>query len=143
MKIKIYTDGACSGNPGNGGWAAIIIDGNTNQTGISGSEKNTTNNRMELMAPIMALKKIEKKSEITIYTDSKYVKDGITEWIKKWKLNNWKSSNRKPVKNKDLWVKLDDSCKKHKVNWKWVKAHAENKFNNLVDGLAVLQTKNR
>ena len=91
MKIKIYTDGACSGNPGKGGWAAIIIDGNTNQTGISGSEKNTTNNRMELMAPIMALKKIEKKSEITIYTDSKYVKDGITEWIKKWKLNNWKS----------------------------------------------------
>ena len=87
------------------------------------------------------LKKIKKKSEITIYTDSKYVKDGITEWIKKWKLNNWKSSNKKPVKNKDLWIKLDNSCQKHKVNWKWVKAHAGNKFNNLVDQLAVSETK--
>ena len=143
MKYKIYTDGACSGNPGRGGWAAIILDDKSNQSNIFGSEKNTTNNRMELIAPIMALNKIKKKSEITIYTDSKYVKDGITDWITKWKINNWKSSNKKPVKNKDLWVKLDDSCKKHKVNWKWVKAHAENKFNNLVDGLAVLQTKNR
>ena len=141
MKIKIYTDGACSGNPGKGGWAAIILDSSTNQTDISGSEKNTTNNRMELMAPIMALNKFKKESEITIYTDSKYVKDGITEWIKKWKLNNWKSSNRKPVKNKDLWVKLDNSCQKHKVNWKWVKAHAGDKYNNLVDELAVSKTK--
>ena len=140
MKLKIYTDGACSGNPGKGGWAAIILDGN-HQSNFSGSEKNTTNNRMELTAPIMALKKIKKKSEITIYTDSKYVKDGITEWIKKWKLNNWKSANKKPVKNKDLWIKLDNSCQKHKVNWKWVKAHAGNKFNNLVDELAVLETK--
>ena len=142
MKYKVYTDGACSGNPGKGGWAAIILD-EKGQSSISGSYNKTTNNRMELMASIMALKKINNKSEIIIYTDSKYVKDGITVWIKKWKLNNWKSANKKPVKNKDLWVKLDDSCKKHKVNWKWVKAHAENKFNNLVDGLAVLQTKNR
>ena len=141
MKIKIYTDGACSGNPGKGGWAAIILDENTVQSSISGSESNTTNNRMELMAPIMALIKIKKKSEITIYTDSKYVKVGITEWIKKWKLNNWKNSNKKPVKNKDLWIKLDNSCKKHKVNWKWVKAHADNKMNNLADELAVLETK--
>ena len=96
---------------------------------------------MELMAPIMALKKIKNKSEIVIYTDSRYVKDGITEWIKKWKLNNWKSSNKKPVKNKDLWVKLDNSCRKHKVYWKWVKAHAGNKYNNLVDVLAVSETK--
>ena len=140
MRFKIYTDGACSGNPGKGGWAAIIIDGK-NQSNISGSESKTTNNRMELMAPIMALKKIKTKSEITIYTDSRYVKDGITEWIKKWKLNNWKSSNKKPVKNKDLWVKLDNSCKKHNVSWKWVKAHAENKYNNLVDELAVSETK--
>ena len=140
MKLKIYTDGACSGNPGKGGWAAIIIDGK-NQSNISGSESKTTNNRMELMAPIMALKKIKTKSEITIFTDSRYVKDGITEWIKKWKLNNWKSSNKKPVKNKDLWVKLDNSCKKHNVSWKWVKAHAENKYNNLVDELAVSETK--
>ena len=140
MKLKIYTDGACSGNPGKGGWAAIILDG-SNQSNISGSENNTTNNRMELMAPIMALKKIKKKSEITIFTDSKYVKDGITDWIKKWKVNNWKSSNKRPVKNKDLWIKLDNVCLKHKVTWKWVKAHADNKYNNLVDELAVSKTK--
>ena len=140
MKFKIYTDGACSGNPGKGGWAAIILDGK-DQSSISGSENKTTNNRMELMAPIMALKKIKNKSEIVIYTDSRYVKDGITEWIKKWKLNNWKSSNKKPVKNKDLWLKLDNSCRKHNVSWKWVKAHAGNKFNNLVDELAVSKTK--
>ena len=140
MKLKIYTDGACSGNPGKGGWAAIILN-DSNQSSISGSENNTTNNRMELMAPIMALKKIKKKSEITIFTDSKYVKDGITDWIKKWKVNNWKSSNKKPVKNKDLWIKLDNACLKHKVTWKWVKAHADNKYNNLVDELAVSNTK--
>ena len=138
--IKIYTDGSCLENPGNGGWAAIIND-NGNIKKINGSEKNTTNNRMELMAPIMALKKIRKKSEITIFTDSKYVKDGITDWIKKWKINNWKSSNKKPVKNKDLWIKLDNVCLKHKVTWKWVKAHAGNKYNNLVDELAVSKTK--
>ena len=97
--ITIYTDGACSGNPGRGGWAAIILDDKSNQSNISGSETNTTNNRMELIAPIMAINKIKKKAEITVYTDSKYVKDGITDWIKKWKVNNWKSSNKKPVKN--------------------------------------------
>ncbi len=141
MKFKIYTDGACSGNPGKGGWAAIILDPKFKQFSISGSEINTTNNRMELIAPIMALKKIKKKSEIDIYTDSKYVKNGMTVWIKKWKLNNWKNSNKKPVKNKDLWVELDNSCQKHKINWKWVKAHAGNKYNDLVDELAVLETK--
>ena len=141
MKLKIYTDGACSGNPGKGGWAAIILDDDTIQSSISGSVKNTTNNRMELMAPIMALKKIKKKSEITIITDSRYVKDGITEWIQKWRINGWKNSNKKPVKNKDLWIKFDESCKKHKVIWKWVKAHAEDKFNNLADELAVSKTK--
>ena len=141
MKYTIYTDGACSGNPGKGGWAAVIFDSKKIQLNISGKVNNTTNNRMELMAPIMALNKFKKESEITIYTDSKYVKDGITEWIKKWKLNNWKSSNRKPVKNKDLWVKLDNSCQKHKVKWKWVKAHAGDKYNNLVDELAVSKTK--
>ena len=140
MKFKIYTDGACSGNPGKGGWAAIILDGKS-QYNISGSENKTTNNRMELMAPIKALKKIKTESEVIIYTDSRYVKDGITEWIKKWKLNNWKSSNKKPVKNKDLWIKLDNCCQKHDVSWKWVKAHAGNKFNNLVDELAVSKAK--
>ena len=140
MKLKIYTDGACSGNPGKGGWAAIILD-DSNQSSISGSENNTTNNRMELMAPIMALKKIKKKSEITIFTDSKYVKDGITDWIKKWKKNNWKNSNKKSVKNKDLWIKLDNACFKHKITWKWIKAHAGNRYNNLADELAVSETK--
>ena len=140
MKVKVYTDGACSGNPGKGGWAAIILEGN-NQSSISGSENNTTNNRMELMAPIMALRKIKAHSEITIYTDSKYVKDGITGWIKKWKINNWVSASKKPVKNKDLWIKLDNLCQKHKVIWKWVKAHAGNKMNDLVDKLAVLKSK--
>ena len=141
MRLKIYTDGACSGNPGKGGWAAIILDGK-NQSSISGSENKTTNNRMELMAPIMALKKIKIKSEITIYTDSRYVKDGITEWIKKWKLNNWKSSNKKPVKNKDLWIKLDGLCEKNNVSWKWVKGHSTNKYNNLADELATQAIKN-
>ena len=141
MKYKIYTDGACSGNPGKGGWAAIILNEKCIQSKLSGSENSTTNNRMELTAPIMALNKIKKKSEITIYTDSKYVKDGITSWIKKWKLNNWKNSNKKKVKNKDLWIKLDNSCQKHNVIWRWVKAHAGNKFNNLVDELAVSETK--
>ena len=140
MKLKIHTDGACSGNPGKGGWAAIILDGKS-QSSISGSENKTTNNRMELMAPIMALKKIKNSSEIIIHTDSRYVKDGITNWINKWKLNNWKNSSKKPVKNKDLWVKLDNSCQKHNISWKWVKAHAGNKFNDLVDELAVSKTR--
>ena len=139
-EIEVFTDGACRGNPGVGGWGVLfIIDGE--ETLLYGGEENTTNNRMELTAPIMALKKIKKKTEITIYTDSRYVRDGITDWINKWKLNNWKSSNRKPVKNKDLWIKLDNLCQAHKINWKWVKAHAGNKYNNLVDKLAVAETK--
>ena len=141
MKYLIYTDGACSGNPGSGGWAAVIFDEEKKQKNIFGKVNNTTNNRMELMAAIMALKTIKAKSQVTIFTDSTYVKNGITEWIKKWEKNNWKNSNKKPVKNKDLWIKLDSSCQKHNVNWRWVKAHAGNKYNNLVDELAVLETK--
>ena len=136
MKYVIYTDGACSGNPGPGGWGAVILDKDKNQENISGKEKNTTNNRMELMAPIMALKKIKSKSNITIFTDSTYVKNGITEWIKKWEKNGWKSSNKKPVKNKDLWIKLNNLCQKNKVIWKWVKGHSNNEYNNLADELA-------
>ncbi len=136
MKYVIYTDGACSGNPGPGGWGAVIFDDNKIQNNISGKESKTTNNRMELTAPIMALKKIEPNSEITVYTDSTYVKKGITEWIKKWENNNWTNSHKKPVKNKDLWVKLDILCKKNKVTWKWIKGHANNKYNNLADELA-------
>ena len=141
MKYKIYTDGACSGNPGPGGWGAVIFDNNNKQKNISGSEKDTTNNRMELSAAIMALKKIKTSSEITIYTDSTYVKNGITEWVLKWKKNEWINSNKKPVKNKDLWVKLDNLCEQNKVSWKWVKGHSTNKYNNLADELATQAIK--
>jgi ribonuclease HI len=142
MKFKIYTDGACSGNPGPGGWGAVIFDNDNNQTNISGNEKNTTNNRMEILAAIMALKKIKSNSQITIYTDSTYVKNGITEWMFNWKKNDWKTASKKPVKNKDLWIKLDKLCEKNKVSWKWVKGHATNKYNNLADQLATSAIKN-
>jgi len=136
MKYKIYTDGACTGNPGPGGWGAVIFDQDDKQRNISGSEKNTTNNRMELLAAIMSLKKIKSNSEVIIFTDSAYVKNGITEWMKNWKKNGWKNSNKKPVKNKDLWVKLDKLCEANNVTWKWVKGHSTNEFNNLADELA-------
>tara|TARA_B110000037_G_scaffold143516_1_gene162314 strand:+ start:148 stop:573 length:426 start_codon:yes stop_codon:yes gene_type:complete len=141
MKYKIYTDGACSGNPGPGGWGAVILEEEKNQKNISGNEKDTTNNRMELMAPIMALKKISTNSKVVIYTDSKYVKNGITEWIKNWEKNGWKNANKKPVKNKDLWIKLDNLCKDNKIIWKWVKGHSSNKYNNLADELATKAIK--
>ena len=136
MKFIIYTDGACSGNPGSGGWGAVIFDEKKKQSNISGKVKDTTNNRMELMAPIMALKRIKSNSDITIFTDSIYVKNGITEWIKKWEKNGWQNSNKKTVKNKDLWIKLNDLCQKNKVIWRWVKGHSNNKYNNLADELA-------
>ena len=133
--IKIYTDGSCLNNPGNGGWAAIINhDGNVVK--ISGSEKKTTNNKMELMAPIKALQKIDKNEQIEIYTDSKYVKLGITEWIHKWKKNNWQTSKKEPVKNKDLWIELYDLTSSLKISWIWVKGHAGNTLNEEVDLLA-------
>ena len=141
MKYKIYTDGACSGNPGPGGWGAVIFDQDDKQRNISGSEKNTTNNRMELLAAIMSLKKIKSNSEVVIFTDSTYVKNGITEWMKNWKKNGWKNSNKKPVKNKDLWVKLDKLCEVNNVSWKWVKGHSTNEFNNLADELATKAIK--
>jgi ribonuclease HI len=142
MKYTIYTDGACSGNPGPGGWGAVIFDNDNKQKNISGSEENTTNNRMELSAAIMALEEVNKNSEITIYTDSTYVKNGITEWVLKWKENGWKNSNKEPVKNKDLWEKLDNLCEQNTINWKWVKGHASNKYNNLADELATKAIKN-
>jgi ribonuclease HI len=141
MKYKIYTDGACTGNPGPGGWGAVIFDQDDKQRNISGSEKNTTNNRMELLAAIMSLKKIKSNSEVIIFTDSTYVKNGITEWMKNWKKNGWKNSNKKPVKNKDLWVKLDKLCEANSVSWKWVKGHSTNEFNNLADELATKAIK--
>ncbi|MBH90851.1 MAG: ribonuclease HI [Candidatus Marinimicrobia bacterium] len=136
MKYKIYTDGACSGNPGPGGWAAIIIKDDEVEEMLSGNEKKTTNNKMELLAPIKAIEKLKNKSEISIFTDSKYVKDGITIWINRWEKNNWKTSSKKPVKNKDLWKKLKNLTLKHKIKWVWVKGHAQNKYNNLADDLA-------
>ena len=142
MKYTIYTDGACSGNPGPGGWGAVIFDEKDKQNNISGKVKETTNNRMELVAPIMALKKIRSKSDVVIFTDSTYVKNGITEWIKKWEKNNWKNSKKEPVKNKDLWIKLNNLCQKNNVVWKWVKGHSNNKYNNLADELATEAIKN-
>ena len=133
--IKIYTDGSCIGNPGNGGWAAIIINGE-NKIQIKGSKKNTTNNQMELLAPIQALKKVPKGSKVQIFTDSKYVKLGITEWIHNWKKNGWKTSNKKQVKNKNLWMELDLLTNEFEINWSWVKAHSTNKLNNEVDLIA-------
>ena len=133
--IKIYTDGSCLGNPGNGGWAAIIIsDGKKSQ--IKGNKKNTTNNQMELLAPIQALKKIPKGSKVQIFTDSKYVKSGITEWIHNWKKNEWKTSNKKKVKNIELWTELDFLSNQFEINWNWVKAHSTDKLNNQVDLIA-------
>ena len=133
--IKIYTDGSCLSNPGNGGWAAIInINGEIKK--ISGNEKNTTNNRMELMAPINALRNINSKDPIEIFTDSKYVKNGITEWINTWVLNNWKTSKKENVKNKDLWLELHKLNQSLNVKWNWVKAHAGDPLNEEVDVLA-------
>ena len=133
--IKIYTDGSCLNNPGDGGWAAII-NYNDKIIKIDGSEKNTTNNRMELMAPINALKKIDQNNKIEIYTDSQYVKLGITEWIHKWNKNNWQTSKKEDVKNKELWIELYELTKLFEINWIWVKAHSGNVLNEEVDLLA-------
>ena len=134
--IKIYTDGSCIKNPGNGGWAAIIFM-NNKKISITGNKKNTTNNQMELMAAIEALKKIPTGQGVQIYTDSKYVKMGITEWIKKWSQNNWKTSSKQKVKNLELWTKLNEISKKHKIKWFWVKGHAGDPINEEVDVLAI------
>ena len=133
--IKIYTDGSCLGNPGNGGWAAIIID-DKKKIQIKGSKKDTTNNQMELLAPIKALKKIPKGSNVQIFTDSKYVKSGITEWIHNWKKNGWKTASKQPVKNKDLWTELDQMTNEFQIKWSWVKGHSTDVFNNEVDLIA-------
>ena len=142
MKLKIYTDGACVGNPGPGGWAAIIRSQNYKKE-IFGGEKQTTNNRMELMANIKALEhcaeqksKLISLNEIEIYTDSTYVKEGITVWIKSWEKNNWKTSNKKNVKNVDLWKKLKKLAKSSQAKWKWVKGHSNDPMNDLADELA-------
>ena len=142
IKADIYTDGSCLGNPGPGGWAVIIKFDNGAIKELSGSEVHTTNNRMELTAAIKAITSFKKKTEINIYTDSKYLKDGITIWIKKWKLNNWKTSNKKNVKNSDLWKLLDEKIKDHQIDWIWVKGHDKNILNEKADLLAKKAIKN-
>jgi len=133
--IKIYTDGSCLNNPGNGGWAAIInVNGVIKK--ISGSVKNTTNNKMELMAPIKALQEIKGNEQIEIFTDSQYVRLGITDWVHKWIKNNWQTSKKESVKNKELWIQLYELNNLCDVKWIWVKAHAGNVLNEEVDSLA-------
>ena len=142
MQIKIYTDGACVGNPGPGGWAAIILFENKKKE-LFGGEKLTTNNRMELTAAIKSLEYCDSQEgkqlslkEIKIYTDSLYLKDGITNWINNWKKNNWKTADKKNVKNIDLWKKLKELSTSNKIEWCWVKGHSNNPMNDLVDKLA-------
>ena len=134
--ISIYTDGACSLNPGIGGWGAVIVKNNNEIIKINGGSNYTTNNKMELTATIEALKYFKEQQNLTIYTDSIYVKNGITLWIHNWKINGWKTANKKPVKNVDLWTNLEKEIQRHKINWKWIKGHAGNIFNEQADELA-------
>jgi ribonuclease HI len=133
--LEIYTDGACRGNPGVGGWGAILKYDNKIKE-INGFSKETTNNIMELSAVIKALKELNRSCDIIITTDSNYVKDGITKWIYNWKKNGWKTANKKPVKNKELWLELDDLVMQHKINWKWIKGHSGHPENERADELA-------
>ena len=139
-KVFAFTDGACSGNPGPGGWGALlqaVKDGKTvKQRELCGGEARTTNNRMELRAAIEALQALSQASSITMVTDSQYVRNGITDWIARWKSNNWRTAGRTPVKNSDLWRRLDDLCRIHDVRWEWVKGHADSEGNNRADALA-------
>jgi len=133
--VEIYTDGACRHNPGPGGWGAVLRYGDTSKE-IFGGELDTTNNRMELMAAIKALESLTRDCEVTLYTDSQYVRKGITEWIMNWKKRDWKTAAKKPVKNADLWKLLDTQVDRHSVNWVWVKGHSGNEGNELADALA-------
>ena len=135
LLVTIYTDGACSGNPGPGGWGALLHFNGTEKE-LCGGEAETTNNRMELMAPIKALGALKKPCTVTIITDSKYVKDGITTWIHNWKKNGWRNAKKKPVKNADLWQALEKATNGHEVSWEWVKAHAGHAENERADALA-------
>jgi ribonuclease HI len=133
--VVIYTDGACSGNPGPGGWGAILTYGDKCKE-ISGGEALTTNNRMELMAAISALEALNRKSRVELHTDSSYLKDGITKWIHGWKRNGWKTADKKPVKNAELWQRLDEARNRHDIDWRWVKGHAGHAENERADELA-------
>lgn len=134
-KVILYTDGACKGNPGRGGWGVVLRYGDAVKT-MYGGEHHTTNNRMELMAAIQGLRALKRGCEVELYTDSQYVRKGITEWLSGWKRNGWKTSAKKPVKNDDLWRELDLESTKHKINWHWVKGHAGVPDNELADELA-------
>ncbi len=133
--IKIFTDGACRGNPGPGGWGALIIE-NEEEHSLWGGEKKTTNNKMEMTAAIKALEYFTNSSNIQLTTDSNYVKDGIESWIEGWKRNGWKTTSKKPVKNKELWVRLDDLNNFHNISWNWVKGHSGHRENEIADLLA-------
>ena len=135
--IKIYTDGACRGNPGQGGWGVLIIS-ESEEKKLYGGEQRTTNNRMELMAAIKALEASSIKINIDLYTDSKYVMDGINSWVQNWKKNGWKTAAKKPVKNSELWIRLDELNLSHNVNWHWVKGHSGDEGNEKADELANL-----
>jgi ribonuclease HI len=133
--VEIFTDGACSENPGPGGWAAILRAGK-HEKEISGGEASTTNNRMELMAAIRGLEMLKNPSDVVVYTDSRYVMDGVTRWIHRWKLNGWRTSDKKPVKNDDLWRVLDAATARHHISWKWVAGHSGHPENERADALA-------
>ncbi|MCC6919013.1 MAG: ribonuclease HI [Alphaproteobacteria bacterium] len=134
-RVTIYTDGACSGNPGPGGWGAILMWGEATKE-LSGGETLTTNNRMELMAAIAALEALKRHAEVELHTDSRYVMDGITKWIAGWKRNGWKTADKKPVKNDDLWRRLDEARTRHDVAWRWVRGHNGHELNERADALA-------
>jgi ribonuclease HI len=138
--IDIYTDGACSGNPGPGGWGALLV-WNGHEKELSGAEALTTNNRMELMAAIMALNALKAPSTVHLHTDSRYLKDGINSWIHNWKRNGWKTAAKKPVKNDDLWQALDAAIKRHRIEWHWVKGHSGHPGNDRADKLATQAIK--
>lgn len=133
--VDIYTDGACSGNPGPGGWGVLIIDGDQRRE-LNGGEADTTNNRMELIAAIEGLAATKDISAVNLYTDSQYVKNGVTQWMAGWKKNGWKTAAKKPVKNKDLWLALDEQTKGRAIDWRWVKGHAGDPGNERADALA-------
>jgi len=135
-KVTLYTDGACSGNPGPGGWGCVLVYKETEKE-LSGGEANTTNNRMELMAVIEGLRALKESCEVELYTDSKYVMEGATKWLDGWLSNGWKKSDKKPVLNVDLWQTLSAELQRHTITWNWVKGHAGNPYNERVDALAV------